>query len=159
MMKKESITMKKSLPMFLGLLLLVAPIACGNNDEEFQEEVTQEVGELDTSMTQVVDEPVEPEVQAGLTAAVVIDENTIGIEQVLQPGPTVFTIRNSGLNEHSLAISGPGGEWELETALAPGATGNLEVNLAEGSYRVYDPRDENLSTEVVVGTDTAAAQQ
>lgn len=143
--------MRQSLPIICSGLLLIAAIGCQNRDEQLREEVKQELGEIDTARTDVVDEPIEPEVQSGATAAVVVDENTIGIDQDLVPGPVVLTIRNSGLNDHSLAVSGPGGEWQLETALAPGETGNLEVNLQEGSYRVYDPRNESLSTTVIVG--------
>lgn len=144
--------MRQSLPIICAVFLLLASIGCVNRDEELREEVREEVGgELDTSLTQIMDERDEPEVQSGATAAVVIDENTIGIEQDLAPGPVVFTIRNSGLNDHSLAISGSGGEWQLERALAPGETGSLEVNLREGSYRVYDPQNESLYTTVEVG--------
>lgn len=152
--------MRQSLPIICTGLLLIAAIGCQNRDEQLREEVKQEVGgEIDTARTDVVDEPIEPEVQAGATAAVVIDENTIGIDQDLAPGPVVLTIRNSGLNEHSLAVSGPGGEWQLESALAPGATGSLEVNLQEGSYRVYDPRNESLYTNVVVGAAAESGTQ
>lgn len=141
------------------MILLFAPVGCENRDEQLREEVTEEVGgELDTSMTQVMDQEAEPEVQVGATAAVVIDENTIGIEQELEPGLTLFTIRNSGLKEHSFAMSGPGGEWQLESALAPEESGSLEVNLEEGTYTVFDPQNEALSTEVVVGAAAAPAE-
>ncbi|MDX1582366.1 MAG: hypothetical protein R3338_02085 [Thermoanaerobaculia bacterium] len=152
--------MRTSLFALSILLLLLAPLGCQNEDAELKEEVLEETGGgVDTSMTQIMDEPAEPEVEIGHTATAVIDETTIGIEEILEPVQTVFTIRNSGLTEHSFALSGPNGTWQLENFLEPGETGTLEVPLEPGTYRVYDPLDETISIEVVVEEPAPVTQE
>lgn len=141
----------------LGLLLLT-PLGCQTEHTPIEEEVRQETGgEVDDSMTRIVEEPVEPEVEIGHSAAVVIDENSIGIEEILEPVPTVFTIRNSGLQDHMFAITGPDGSWQIDEILQPGDVANLEVTLQPGTHRVYDPLDESISFEVEVASPATGA--
>lgn len=57
-------------------------------------------------------------------------------------GATTFEVTNAGSHEHSFGITGPAGDMLLEEPLKPGETATLDMNLEEGTYRVYCPVDE-----------------
>ena len=70
---------------------------------------------------------------------VVLDEYTIEMPHALPPGPTTFVVRNEGHKNHSFKIQGPGIDGMLSTAVRPRETGNLEVTLQPGEYKVWCP--------------------
>jgi uncharacterized cupredoxin-like copper-binding protein len=56
-------------------------------------------------------------------------------------GTYTFHAVNNGQVTHSLEIEGKGVEAKLGSNLQPGASGDLEVTLAAGSYEIYCPVD------------------
>jgi len=59
-----------------------------------------------------------------------------------KPGTYTFEATNDGQTEHALEIDGNGVEEETET-LAPGASGEITVELAAGTYEMYCPIDSH----------------
>ena len=57
----------------------------------------------------------------------------------LQAGATTFKITNSGKETHNLKIQGQGLEKALSKNLKPGESGELQVDLKPGTYKVYCP--------------------
>jgi plastocyanin len=70
-------------------------------------------------------------------------------------GTYTFRAVNDGSSEHALEIEGGGVEGETET-LAAGESGEVTVELAEGTYELYCPvgnhKEEGMVGRVVVGT-------
>jgi len=75
------------------------------------------------------------EVEVSLT------EFAIDMPTTLPAGPTTFVVTNDGTMDHNFEIESEdlGIEEELETDLAPGETGTLEIELEPGTYEIYCP--------------------
>jgi uncharacterized cupredoxin-like copper-binding protein len=80
---------------------------------------------------------------------VLLRDDSIELPESLPQGKVTFVVTNTGAREHSLAITGEGGEYELEVPLAPGESGEIELVLDPGLYRVYSP-DEDRRLEGMV---------
>jgi len=72
-----------------------------------------------------------------------VTDHQLEMPTSLPTGPTTFKVVNTGTHEHSLGITGPAGDQKLEAALKPGETGEIELYLDSGTYRVYCPVDQN----------------
>ncbi|HEX2252588.1 MAG TPA: hypothetical protein VHQ65_04925 [Thermoanaerobaculia bacterium] len=73
---------------------------------------------------------------------VLLRDDGIALPESLPQGKVTFVVTNTGAREHSLAITGEGGEYELETPLGPGESGEIELVLDPGLYRVYSPEED-----------------
>ena len=60
----------------------------------------------------------------------------------LAAGPTRFVIVNNGAAPHNLVVEGEGTTKRLANNLQPGQSGNLNVDLAPGTYTVFCPVGE-----------------
>jgi hypothetical protein len=81
-----------------------------------------------------------PEVESGVPIAVTLQDNTLGVQTSIPPGPVVFTVQNSGTQQHSLAVEGENIARQLDPKLDPGQSGSMEITLVAGqTYRVYCP--------------------
>lgn len=95
-----------------------------------------------------------PEVESGVPVAVTLEDNRLGIPTTIAPGPVVFSVKNAGTGQHSLAIEGQQIAVQLEPRLDPGQAGTLDVTLKEGTYRAYCPvldhgtKGESVQVEV-----------
>lgn len=102
----------------------------------------------------------EPEAESGGTAgeAQTVDvdliDGQINMPITLAPGLITFNVTNSGTMEHSFEIEGQGLEAELDPHLQPGESGQLQVELAAGTYTVYCPvadhADQGMRLELTV---------
>ena len=80
-------------------------------------------------------------------------------ERDLQPGrvevkagEVEFIVRNDGDRRHAFAVEAPGGTERTED-IKPGETARVAVDLSDGRYRMYDPRERGISGVVVVTSD------
>jgi uncharacterized cupredoxin-like copper-binding protein len=83
-----------------------------------------------------------PENPPGGKAAAVevrLSEYAVGMPQALPAGPTAFHLRNEGHKSHSFKIEGPGIDGTMAAILKPGETGDLQVTLQPGEYKIYCP--------------------
>jgi predicted component of type VI protein secretion system len=71
-----------------------------------------------------------------------VTDQELQMPESLPTGATTFEVTNTGTHEHSFGIVGPAGDQTLDAALKPGETATLDINLDEGTYRVYCPVDE-----------------
>ena len=85
----------------------------------------------------------EPQPQPIQVVQVKLAENQIQMPESVAPGKTTFKLTNTGTTPHSFEIDGPAGENGLKTALEPGQTTTLEVDLWPGTYRVYCPLEQH----------------
>jgi hypothetical protein len=90
------------------------------------------------------------EVEVSLT------EFAIDMPTTLPAGPTTFVVTNNGTTDHNFEVESEdlGVEEELETDLAPGDTGTLEIDLEPGTYEIYCPignhREQGMELELTV---------
>jgi plastocyanin len=84
-----------------------------------------------------------------------LDPDTIAVQA---PGTIVLRLENKGSIPHALALDGAGETGTGE--VAPGASAELTVDLARGSYTVYCPvgdhRRRGMQAALGVGEDPAA---
>jgi iron uptake system EfeUOB component EfeO/EfeM len=122
-----------------GLLSALTIAACGADEEP-----TAEADE---------------EVQLRVTNTA-IDPNRVEVE----PGTIRFVVDNDSQNTHELAIETPNG-IERSGAIEAGDSGSLTIELSEGEYPMYDPREDfrqrGVAGVVVVApeTDTVTEEQ
>jgi uncharacterized cupredoxin-like copper-binding protein len=114
-----------------GVLLLIC--ACAAMDQHIAAPPT----------TASLQNPVEPATSssaaAGQPVTVNLTEWKIEMPTSLQAGAITFKITNSGKETHNLKIQGQGLEKALSKNLKPGETGELQVDLKPGTYKVYCP--------------------
>lgn len=142
--------MKRSL---LAILLLAA-VAC--REETAEEKKTTWLGTpnptatstaTDTSATAGATNPgspggtaVVPEVDAGTTVLVMLNDNSIAVqEQSIPPGPAVLTVENRGTDTHNLFIEGPGVSRAAGSPIAEKGSATVDVNFSPGKYTLYCP--------------------
>ncbi len=85
----------------------------------------------------------EPQPQTGQVVQVELVEHQIQMPASVGPGKTTFKLTNNGTTPHSFEVDGPAGENGLKTALEPGKTTTLEMDLWPGTYRVYCPLEHH----------------
>lgn len=82
----------------------------------------------------------EPEIAAGATAIVMLQDGTIAVpEGPLAPGPVVFTVEDRGTEVHNLFIEGQDADRAAEEPIAAGESTTLDVTLEPGEYTLYCP--------------------
>lgn len=95
-----------------------------------------------------------------LFAEVLLDEYTIEMPETMPGGTVSFEISNTGDEEHSFAIEGPGVEEELPEPLDPTETTVLTLELAPGTYTVWCPigdhRDRGMEMVIEVTEPTGS---
>jgi uncharacterized cupredoxin-like copper-binding protein len=98
--------------------------------------------------------PAEPSAGTAVTA----EETEFSIklsEQTFSPGTYTFTAHNAGTFPHDLTIAGPGVDQAKTEVLQPGASGEVTVELREGTYDVWcsvgNHRDQGMETTITVG--------
>jgi uncharacterized cupredoxin-like copper-binding protein len=93
--------------------------------------------------TASLQKPVEPATSSSLAGAqpvtVNLTEWKIEMPTSLPAGATTLKITNGGKETHNLKIQGQGLEKALSKNLKPGETGELQVDLKPGTYKVYCP--------------------
>jgi uncharacterized cupredoxin-like copper-binding protein len=77
--------------------------------------------------------------KAAGTVEVRLSEHVIEMPHTLPAGPTTFLIHNEGNKIHSFKIEGPGVDALLSAPVSPRASGQLQVTLQPGEYKVYCP--------------------
>lgn len=142
--------MKRSI--LVGLLLVV--LACKETPEEKKEtwlgtpEPTATAGTAaDTTAAATGTHPgspggtaLVPDVEAGTTVLVLLNENSIAVrEQAIPPGPAVLTVQNGGKEVHNLFIEGPDISRAAGDTIAQGGSATVEVNFKPGTYTLYCP--------------------
>jgi hypothetical protein len=102
----------------------------------------------------------EPEVApAAQQVQVSVSDRSIEMPPSVSAGKTLFTVTNTGKDEHSFGITGPAGDKVLEKALQPGESGTLELQLDDGTYRVYCPLDQGKAGATQIALDVHSAPQ
>jgi plastocyanin len=77
--------------------------------------------------------------KAAGTVEVRLSEHVIEMPNTLPAGPATFLIHNEGKKTHSFKIEGPGVDALLSAPVSPRASGQLQVTLQPGEYKVYCP--------------------
>jgi hypothetical protein len=126
-------------------LVLLAAIGCRENKttgwpDTPVETATSTGAVIDPTVTGTDADRVEPDTAAGATVLVVLEDTTVGLPTTdIAPGPTVFTVTNSGSEVHDLRIEGAGISVEVEGTIEPGQTKTVNVDLKPGAYEAYCP--------------------
>ncbi len=88
-----------------------------------------------------------PSATGGATVLVTIAENALGVRTVVPRGPVVFTVTNTGRQEHSLRITGSGIEQQLPDLLQASQANSMTVNLVPGTYQLVCPISDHATNE------------
>lgn len=119
------------------LMLLMAAMIFAACAQETGEDAAV-VADTVNPVTEPLDSrPDVPLTEAGATAIVILGEGTIGLPSEIGPGPVVFTVQNTGTQQHSLSIQGSGENAVsavLANSLDAGAESSLQVDLLPGDY-------------------------
>jgi plastocyanin len=139
--------------------------ACGGGEQKSSNDstATQATGTPAENSTATATHPASPggtalvpSATAGATVLVTVGENTLAVQQTsIAPGPTVFTITNTGKDVHNIFIDGPGVQQAAGSEIPVGATTSVTVNLQAGEYEIYCPmfdhRQRGETAQVTVG--------
>lgn len=70
-----------------------------------------------------------------------LSEYKVELPETLPAGPTTFLVHNVGEKTHSFKIEGPGipPDTLLAKPIPPDTTGELQVTLVPGEYKVFCP--------------------
>ena len=129
-----------------GAILVLPLAACGDDDDDGDEATTEAATTTEAPA-------------GGPTRTVSVSETDFALapqDLLVKAGTTVtFKVANHGATAHNLEVEGPEGEAELEQDLAPGESGQLEVNFSEpGTYEWYCPvgnhKEMGMSGEITV---------
>jgi uncharacterized cupredoxin-like copper-binding protein len=122
--------------MFAVTAFAVVLAACGGDETASKEELKP------------MDEPTRGTVaiaESGQTVVVSIDDNVIGMNDTVPPGPTVFTVTNNGSKPHNFVVSQDILDWRLEQDLQPGQSASVQLDLKAGTtYRASCPLDGHV---------------
>lgn len=81
-----------------------------------------------------------PDVAAGTTVLVLIQEGSIAVQQQsIPPGPAVLTIENRGKELHNVFIEGAGISRAAGDPIAEGGSATVDVQFKPGTYTLYCP--------------------
>lgn len=150
--------MKRSV---LAALLLVAALAC--RQESAQDKKTTWLGTPnptdsaaastagDTAATASATHPaspggaaVVPDVDSGTTVLVMLNDNSIAVQQqAIPPGPAVLTVENRGTEPHNLFVEGPGVSRAAASPIAEKASATVDVTFSAGKYVFYCPLSDH----------------
>lgn len=85
-----------------------------------------------------------PEVDAGTTILVMLNDNSIAVrEQAIPPGPAVLTVENRGTEPHNLFVEGPGVSRAAGSPIAEKGSATVDVTFAAGTYVFYCPLSDH----------------
>ncbi|HYH09447.1 MAG TPA: hypothetical protein VEK11_20535 [Thermoanaerobaculia bacterium] len=99
-----------------------------------------------------------PEVAAGTTVLVVLEDNSIGVrEQAIPPGPAVLTIENRGSELHNLFVEGEGISRAADNPVPENGSSTLDVTFRPGTYTLYCPVGQHRTRGEQVQITIAAA--
>ncbi len=92
----------------------------------------------------------------GTAVATTETEYSITLSQsTFMPGTYTFMIKNTGTMAHNLNVKGPGISGTVSPTVQPGGTGQLTVNLQQGSYELWCSIDshkaEGMDKTIQVG--------
>ena len=138
---------------FSLLALLILAAACGGEKKD-------DGPWLDPAASSTTTMPppgTAPEVETGATVLVTLNDGSLATQQASIPrGPVVLTIANAGKEVHGLHVEGPGVSKALDSTVAGGAGGTMEVVFQSGTYELYCPvldhRSKGESLTVTVPT-------
>lgn len=142
---------------FLAVLLLLASLlllACRKETPEEKRETwlgTSTDTSATASDTATATHPgspggtaVVPDVSAGTTVLVVLNDRSIAVQnESIPPGPAVLTVENRGSGVHNLFVEGEGTNIAAGDAIAAGASATMEVQFKPGVYTFYCPVQEH----------------
>ena len=81
-----------------------------------------------------------PDVSAGTTVLVVLEDNSLGLPgQPIPPGPAVLNVENRGSQLHNLFVEGEGINRAAGDNIAAGGSANVDVVFKPGTYTFYCP--------------------
>lgn len=120
-----------------AVALLVVVVACGSPQNRQSRHST----EGNTEQARSYFSADEAAARSSVEVEVRLRDGAIELPASLPAGPTTFVVSNDGPGEHGFAVEGRGVERELESSLAPGASGELSLHLEPGTYFVFDPAD------------------
>ena len=127
------------------MLVMLLCVACGGEKKEA-------AGTANDNNLLVDTRPPIAVTEGGQTVVVTLDDNVVGMPTTVPPGPTVFTVTNSGQKPHNFVVERDTLDWRLDEDLQPAATKSVQVDLqAGGTYRAYCPLEghaEQLSFTV-----------
>ena len=126
-----------------GAVLLLA--GCGGSDEPSAQPTSQSPATSTSSPS-----------ASGTVVTVTETEYSLELSQdTFSPGTYTFIAENAGGTTHALEIEGPGIEEQETGDLAPGASGQVTVDLQAGTYELYCPvpghREQGMQVEITVG--------
>lgn len=103
-----------------------------------------------------------PDVSAGTTVLVVLEDNSIGVQgQTIPPGPAVLTVTNRGSDVHNLFIEGQDLSRAAGDSIPEGGSSTVDVVFKTGTYTLYCPvgdhRRNGEEVKITIGTPTAPA--
>lgn len=75
----------------------------------------------------------------GVTVDVVLKEYEIDMPDAIPAGLVTFKVRNLGHHEHTLRIEGPNLDKKIEPNLKGNESGDLQVTLTPGKYKISCP--------------------
>jgi uncharacterized cupredoxin-like copper-binding protein len=148
----------------LIILTLLLPLACRQENTKVQDTSgstsTAAVAEgTDTASATHPGSPggtaLVPEVTAGTTVLVVLEDNSIAIRgEAIPPGPAILTVENGGSTGHNLYIEGNGMNRAAGDMIEPGKTATIDVVFQPGTYTLYCPvlkhRENGEQTQVTI---------
>jgi len=137
---------------FSLLTLLTLAAACGGEKKE-----GSWLEPAASSTTNMPPPGTAPEVESGATVLVTLNDGSLATQQGSIPqGPVVLTIANAGKEVHGLHVEGPGVSKALDSTVAGGTGGTMEVVFQRGTYELYCPvldhRTKGESLTVTVPT-------
>lgn len=124
--------MVRKLLALIAVLIPLTLVACGGDDE-----TTSTAASSDTTAAESTTESSTTESGGGETVA--IKETDFALDPsdaTVKAGSVTFDVANDGGTVHNLEIEGNGVE-EVTDDLEPGASGQLTVDLAAGTYEMY----------------------
>lgn len=131
------------------LLIFLAALACREKPEEKKETWLGTPADTSGTAAATADAThpaspggtaVVPDVSAGTTVLVVLNDNSIALPgQPIPPGPAVLTIENGGTETHNLYVEGEGINRAAGDNLVPNATTSVDVLFKPGTYVFYCP--------------------
>lgn len=124
--------------------LLVFAGACRKEAPATAETATVPLVDTDTASATSTASPggtaLVPDVSAGTTVIVVLNDNSIAVRgETIPPGPAVLTIQNASKNVHNLFIEGEGISRAAGDNIDAGATATTDVIFKPGTYTLYCP--------------------
>lgn len=81
-----------------------------------------------------------PDVVAGTTVLVVLEDNSLGLPgQPIPPGPAILNVENRGTQVHNLYVEGEGINRAAGDNIESGKSATVDVMFRAGTYTFYCP--------------------